>query len=293
VVNALTVDVEDYFHVQAFADVILPHQWNRYPMRVENNTRRLLDMFGRRGIRATFFVLGWVAERCPELIREISKAGHEIGCHGYNHQMIGRGDQQVFRDDIRRAKSVIEQLIGGAVKCYRAPSYSVTLRTLWALDILRDAGFELDSSIFPVRHDNYGIPDAPRFPHYRALSDGQSIVEFPPSTLSAYGANFPISGGGYFRLLPYGVTAWAIRRINEKEAQPAMFYLHPWEIDPDQPRIAASWRSRFRHYQNLRSTEEKLARLLDDFSWAPVSDVIATTLGMNKNKSKDEVRSGV
>jgi polysaccharide deacetylase family protein (PEP-CTERM system associated) len=293
VINALTVDVEDYFHVQAFADVVLPDQWSRYPMRVDNNTRRLLDMFGQRGVRATFFVLGWVAERCPELIRDISRAGHEIGCHGYSHQMIGRGDEQDFRDDIRRAKSIIEQLIGGAVKCYRAPSYSVTSRTLWALDILRDTGFELDSSIFPVHHDNYGIPDAPRFPHYRTLRDGQRIVEFPPSTLSACGANFPISGGGYFRLLPYGVTAWAIRRINEKEAQPAMFYLHPWEIDPDQPRIAASWRSRFRHYQNLRSTEEKLARLLDDFSWAPVSDVIAATLGMSKNNSKDEVSRGV
>ena len=262
-------------------------------MRVENNTRRLLEMFGRRGIHATFFVLGWVAEHCPELIREISKAGHEIGCHGYSHQMIGRGDENDFRDDIRRAKSVIEQLIGGAVKCYRAPSYSVTAHTLWALDILRDAGFELDSSIFPVHHDNYGIAEAPRFPHYRTLSDGQCIVEFPPSTLSAYGANFPISGGGYFRLFPYGFTAWAIRRINEKEAQPAMFYLHPWEIDPDQPRVAASWRSRFRHYQNLRSTEKKLARLLDDFSWAPASDVIAATLTKSHKTSEDEVSSGV
>ena len=277
-VNALTVDVEDYFHVQAFADVISPSQWSRYPMRVEHNTRRLLEMFGQRGVRATFFVLGWVAERCPALVRAISTAGHEIGCHGYSHQMIGCADEKDFRDDIRRAKSILEQLSGAPVTCYRAPSYSVTARTLWALDILHDAGFEYDSSIFPVVHDQYGIPDAPRFPHYRSLGKGRRIVEFPPSTLSAYGANLPVAGGGYFRLLPYGFTAWAIRRINEKEAQPAMFYLHPWEIDPAQPRIAAPWRSRFRHYQNLHSTEEKLLRLLEEFSWAPLTEVAKVTL---------------
>jgi polysaccharide deacetylase family protein (PEP-CTERM system associated) len=291
VVNALTVDVEDYFHVQAFADVILPNQWSQYPLRVENNTRRLLEMFGRRGIRATFFVLGWVAEHCPALVREIALAGHEIGCHGYNHQMIGRADEKEFREDIHRAKAILEELSGASVRCYRAPSYSVTTRTLWALDILHHAGFEYDSSIFPVAHDQYGIPDAPRFPHYRSLGDGRRILEFPPSTLSLYGANLPISGGGYFRLFPYGLTAWALRRINEKEAQPAMFYLHPWEIDPAQPRIAASWRSRFRHYQNLHSTEEKLARLLEEFSWAPLTEVVETTL--TKCGSTDEVANGL
>jgi len=289
--NALTVDVEDYFHVQAFADVILPNQWSQYPLRVENNTRRLLEMFGRRGIRATFFVLGWVAEHCPGLVKEIASAGHEIGCHGYNHQMIGHADEQAFRDDIYRAKALLEELIGASVRCYRAPSYSVTARTLWALDILHHAGFEYDSSIFPVVHDQYGIPDAPRFPHYRSLGEGRRIVEFPPSTLSIYGANLPISGGGYFRLLPYGLTAWAIRHINEKEAQPAMFYLHPWEIDPAQPRIAASWRSRFRHYQNLHSTEEKLARLLEEFSWAPLTAVVEATL--TKCDATDEVANGL
>ncbi len=290
-VNALTVDVEDYFHVQAFADVILPNQWSQYPLRVENNTRRLLEMFGRRGIRATFFVLGWVAEHCPALVREIALAGHEIGCHGYNHQMIGRADKKVFREDVARAKALLEDLSGVSVRCYRAPSYSVTSRTLWALDVLQDAGFEYDSSIFPVVHDQYGIPDAPRFPHYRSLGDGRRILEFPPSTLAIYGANLPISGGGYFRLLPYGLTAWALHRINEKEAQPAMFYLHPWEIDPAQPRIAASWRSRFRHYQNLHSTEEKLARLLEEFSWAPLTEVVKATL--NKTDSTGEVANGL
>lgn len=290
-VNALTVDVEDYFHVQAFADVILPNQWSQYPLRVENNTRRLLEMFGRRGIRATFFVLGWVAEHCPALVREIASVGHEIGCHGYNHKMIGRADEKEFREDIHRAKAILEELSGAAVRCYRAPSYSVTTRTLWALNVLHHEGFEYDSSIFPVLHDQYGIPDAPRFPHYRSLGDGRRILEFPPSTLSIYGANLPISGGGYFRLFPYGLTAWALRRINEKEAQPAMFYLHPWEIDPAQPRIAASWRSRFRHYQNLHSTEEKLARLLEEFSWGPLTEAVKTTL--SKSDSTDEVANGL
>jgi polysaccharide deacetylase family protein (PEP-CTERM system associated) len=291
VLNALTVDVEDYFHVQAFADVILPEQWGQFPLRVENNTRRLLELFGRRQIRATFFVLGWVAEHCPLLVREIAAAGHEIGCHGYNHQMIGRADAESFRDDIERAKDILEDLSGLAVRCYRAPSYSVTNQTLWALDVLQQAGFTHDSSIFPVLHDQYGIPDAPRFLHYRDLGDGRRILEFPPSTLSIYGANLPISGGGYFRLLPYGVSAWALRRINENERQPAMFYLHPWEIDPAQPRIAASWPSRFRHYQNLHSTEEKLLRLLDEFSWAPLTEV--AKVAMTDPVSTDEVTHGL
>jgi len=291
VLNALTVDVEDYFHVQAFADVILPNNWSQYPLRVDNNTRRLLEMFGRRDIRATFFILGWVAEHCPALVREIASAGHEIGCHGYNHQMIGRADQTSFREDIYRAKAVLEDLSGAPVKCYRAPSYSVTARTLWALDILHDAGFEYDSSIFPVVHDQYGIPDAPRFLHYRSLGNGRRILEFPPSTISMLGANLPISGGGYFRLLPYDITAWALRRINEKEAQPVMFYLHPWEIDPAQPRIAACWRSRVRHYQNLHSTEEKLARLLEEYSWAPLTEVVKATL--SKCVPIDEVANGL
>ena len=289
--NAITVDVEDYFHVQAFADVILPDQWSQYPLRVVDNTRRLLEMFGRRDIRATFFVLGWVAERCPALVREIASAGHEIGCHGYHHQLIGRGNENAFRKDIVHAKAILEELSGVSVTCYRAPSYSVTSRTLWALDILHNAGFEYDSSIFPVVHDQYGIPNAPRFPHYRCLGGGRRIMEFPPSTLSICGANLPISGGGYFRLLPYDLTAWALRRINQNEAQPVMFYLHPWEIDPTQPRIAACWRSRLRHYQNLHSTEDKLTRLLKDFSWAPLTEVVKAT--WSTSDAIDEVANGV
>ena len=290
-INALTIDVEDYFQVQAFADVIRPAEWCRYPLRVENNTYRLLEILDRRGIHGTFFILGWVADRCPDLVQDIFKAGHEIGSHGYDHQMIRRHDEKCFRGDISRAKAVLEDQLGVKIKSYRAPSYSITAQTLWALDVLAEAGFEYDSSIFPVHHDHYGIPDAPRFPHYKFLRDGSRIVEFPPSTLPAFKVNLPVAGGGYFRLLPYPVTAWAIRRINEREDQPALVYLHPWEIDPDQPRVAASWRSRFRHYHNLRSTEEKFARLLDDFSWAPMSEVLSRSWsGAN---SKGEVGNGL
>jgi polysaccharide deacetylase family protein (PEP-CTERM system associated) len=291
VINALTVDVEDYYQVQAFADVIRPADWYRYPLRVEKNTYRLLEILHRRGVRATFFILGWVAERCPDLVRDIFKAGHEIGSHGYGHQMIDRGDERMFRDDINQAKSILEEQLSIEITCYRAPSYSITAKTLWALDVLADLGFDRDSSIFPVHHDNYGIPDAPRFPHYRVVHDGCRIAEFPPSTLPLFGVNLPVAGGGYLRLFPYSLTAWAIRQINEDEAQPAMVYLHPWEIDPEQPRIAAGWRSRFRHYQNLQSTEKKLLRLLDDFSWAPMSEVLA--LSLHREQSKDEVSHGL
>jgi len=290
-INALTIDVEDYYQVQAFADVIPPADWDQYPSRVEKNTYRILEIFEEKAVRATFFILGRVAERCPALVRDIYNAGHEIGSHGYCHQMIDRSAETVFREDITRAKDVLEDQLNSLIKCYRAPSYSITAQTLWALEILAECGFDRDSSIFPVHHDNYGIPGAPRFPHYRFLRDGGRILEFPPSTLVMWGVNLPVAGGGYFRLCPYGLTAWAIRRLNEKEAQPAMVYLHPWEIDPEQPRIAAGWKSRFRHYQNLKSTEGKLLRLLDDFSWAPMSEVLA--LSMDPVYSQGKVGDGV
>ena len=273
--NALTIDVEDYFHVQAFADVISSAHWDEYPVRVERNTFRLLEILGRRNVKATFFILGWVADRCPALVRAIVDSGHEIGSHGYGHRMLTRGSQANFREDIIRAKSAIEDQTGARVTSFRAPSYSITSKTLWALEILAEFGFEYDSSIFPIRHDYYGIPDAPRFPHYWSLKSGARLLEFPPSTVRILGINVPIAGGGYLRLLPYKVTAWAIRRLNQKEDQPAMVYLHPWEIDPDQPRLVASWSSRFRQYQNLQTTEKKLTRLLDDFSWAPMSKVLS------------------
>ncbi len=277
-VNALTIDVEDYFHVQAFAGVIPQSSWNSYPNRVEINTRRLLEMLAQRGVHATFFVLGWVAQKCPSLIVEIFKAGHQIGCHGYRHQAIYEGDEKDFRSDLQQAKRVIEDAIGVGVRSYRAPSYSITQKTLWALEILVEEGFEIDSSIFPVIHDNYGIRDAHRFPHLKSLENGQQLQEFPPSTVRLFGQNLPVAGGGYLRLFPYRLTSWAIQRINETENQPAMVYLHPWEIDPDQPRIAAPWRSRFRHYQNLDSSMTKLLHLLEDFSWAPMEQVLSESL---------------
>ena len=277
-VNALTFDIEDYFQVQAFADVISPAEWHRYPIRVERNTSRLLEMLAHRNVRATFFVLGWVAERCANLVRDIFDAGHEVGSHGYRHQMIGCGNAKDFREDVTRSKAILEDQLGAVVTSYRAPSYSITAKTLWALEILGEAGFKYDSSIYPVVHDQYGMPGAPRFPHYKALRDGRRIAEFPPSTLRFCGINLAVAGGGYFRLFPYGMTAWAIRRINDTEGQPAMAYFHPWEFDPDQPRVAAGWRSRFRHYQNLRTTEAKFYRLLEDFSWAPMSEVLSTSL---------------
>lgn len=290
-INALTIDVEDYFQVQAFAEVISPADWGGFPLRVERNTYRLLELLEQRRIHATFFILGWVAERCPALVRDISKAGHEVGSHGFGHQMIGRGNEKNFRDDISRAKDTIEEQLNTEIKSFRAPSYSITMKTLWALEVLAEFGFDRDSSIFPVYHDHYGIPDAPRFPHYKYLPSGKRMMEFPPSTVAFWGANLPVAGGGYLRLLPYRVTAWAIRRINESEAQPAMVYLHPWELDPEQPRVSAGWRSRFRHYQNLRSTESKLTRLLDDFSWAPMSDVLESSL--NRENLPDEVVDGL
>lgn len=273
IVNALTIDVEDYFHVHAFAGVVSPGDWDSYPLRVERSTMRIVELIAKRGVRATFFILGWVAERCPNLVRQIHREGHEIGCHGYAHRVIYSGDHREFRTDVRHAKQVIEDTVGARVKSYRAPSYSITSETLWALEILGEEGFEYDSSIFPIVHDNYGIPGAARFPHTQTLKCGKELKEFPPSTIRLCGINLPVAGGGYLRLLPYQITAWAIRRINQVEGQPAMVYLHPWELDVDQPRIPASWLSRFRHYQNISTTENKCAKLLEEFAWAPMEEL--------------------
>src|SRR5262245_5514883 len=272
--NALTVDVEDYFHVTAFAHAIPRERWDSYPARVERNTKRLLEIFANEGVYATFFVFGWVAQKFPQLVREIVRAGHQLRCHGYGHQVIYNGSDADFSCDVRKAKGLLEDLCGIPVKSYRAPSYSITARSLWALEILGEQGFEYDSSIFPILHDNYGIASAPRFPHLEILRNGCRIKEFPPSTIRLFGCNFPVGGGGYLRLVPFSVTAWAIGRINQLERQPAMVYLHPWEIDPDQPRIPASWPSKFRHYQNLASTEGKITRLLREFSFAPMEEVL-------------------
>ena len=273
IVNAMTVDVEDYFQVSAFDDVVPRERWSEFPSRVTVNTTKLLDIFAQHSVLATFFVLGWVAERFPELVRQISAAGHELASHGYGHRLVYSQTPAEFREDVRRAKGLIEDLSGRAVSGYRAPSYSITSRSLWALDVLIEEGYLYDASIFPIRHDRYGIPDAPRHRHVLDRAAGR-LAEAPPSTVRLGSVNLPIAGGGYFRILPYWWSRWGIARLNQREGEPAVFYLHPWEIDPEQPRLEASALSRFRHYRNLRHTEGRLRRLLADFPFSQLGPLM-------------------
>lgn len=275
IVNALTVDVEDYFHVSALSGAIHRDSWDSRESRVEGNVRKLLALFDEVGTRGTFFVLGWVAERHPELVREIERRGHEIACHGLSHRLVYEQPPKEFREETIRAKKLLEDVTGSAVLGYRAASYSIVRRSLWALDTLVELGFAYDSSIFPVRHDRYGIPDAKRMPHRLATPAGRAIVEWPLSTARIFGAKLPVSGGGYFRLLPYWLTRWGLNSINRREARPFIFYLHPWEIDPAQPRVEASRLSRFRHYTNLEKCEGRLRRLLREFRFGTVRDGLA------------------
>ena len=375
-VNALTVDVEDYFQVEAFSDIVRFENWDQYESRVEHNTHRLLDLFseaithtfrephteGRKpssGVHATFFILGWLADRFPALVKRIQAEGHEVACHGYAHKLIYQQSREAFREEVRKSKEILEALTGEAVIGYRAPSYSITEKSLWALEILREEGFRYDSSIFPIHHDFYGIPTAPRFPFLiSSRADGEPefiplnlkpraanpepcpsdprpqtsnqvphavnqalssplnpqpstlpnsrsitnnsltntpvtnnpitnyLIEFPITTYRFLGQNLPIAGGGYFRLFPYGLTKRALRAINEKENQPFIFYIHPWEIDPDQPRMKnAGVRSRFRHYLNLQKTESRLKSLLSDF---PL-DTMLNVLNVSRHESDRRV----
>jgi len=272
--NAMTVDVEDYFHVQALSKAIDRKQWDQLDYRAEANTRVLLEMFAAHGIRATFFVLGWVTKRSPALVREIHAAGHEIACHGMSHRMVYTQTPAEFRSETIEAKSLLEDLIGARVRGYRAASYSITRQSLWALDVLVEAGFEYDSSIFPVRHDFYGIPDAAPEPGVIRAPGGGTLVEFPLAVAKFFGASVPVSGGGYFRILPYAVTRAGLRQLNERLRRPFSFYLHPWEIDPHQPVVEAGWRSKFRHYTNLRRTQPRLQRLLRDFNFSTMHEVL-------------------
>lgn len=272
--NAMSVDVEDYFHVAALSEAISRDDWDSMNARVDANTRRLLDLFDRSRTSATFFVLGWVAERHPALVREIRDRGHEVACHGFSHKLVYQQTPAEFREETRKSKAILEDLSGRAVEGYRAASYSITPKSLWALDILCEEGFVYDSSIFPVRHDLYGMPGAKRFPHKLSTPDGAEIIEFPPSTARVFGQNLPAAGGGYFRLYPYPLSRWLIRRVNETEKQPTVFYLHPWEVDPDQPQVDVGWRSRFRHYNNLGKCEMRLGRLLKDFQFGTVKSVL-------------------
>jgi polysaccharide deacetylase family protein (PEP-CTERM system associated) len=273
VLNAMTVDVEDYFHVAALAQSIDRSQWDSMEYRAEESTRRLLRLFESSQIKATFFVLGWVAKRSPDLIKEIHRAGHEVASHGMSHKLVYNQTPAEFESETKDAKALLEDIIGAPVLGYRASTYSITRRSLWALDILHEAGFVYDSSIFPIRHDLYGIPDAPVAPARISTPKGASIVEFPMSTAQMFGMKIPVSGGGYFRLLPYWLTARGLARLNS-EGRPFIFYLHPWEVDPDQPRIKASWKSRLRHYTNLSRCEARLRRLVSEFSFGPVRDVL-------------------
>ena len=270
--NALTVDVEDYFHVEAFASCISPQQWHQYTPRVQTNVERTLVLLDGYGVKATFFILGWVAQKFPRIVRQIAEAGHEIGCHGFAHQHLCRLTPEEFRSDVRHARHCLMDEVQKPIYCYRAPSFSIVPKTLWALDILVEEGFLFDSSLFPVRHDLYGVPDASRYPYWHLTSQGNVIFEFPPSTVRRWNNNWGVGGGGYLRLFPYGLTHWALRQINEREGQPAMVYFHPWEIDPEQPRISASWRSRLRHYTNLSTMEEKISKLIQDFRFTTFSE---------------------
>lgn len=269
--NYLTVDVEDYYQVSAFADVIQSKEWEFYEPRIQANLRRILGILERHGTKATFFVVGWIAEKFPDVVTQIVNDGHEIGCHSYMHRTLPTLSPEAFREDTAKAKAILENLSGERILGYRAPSYSITRDTMWALNILKTLGFQYDSSIFPIHHDRYGIPDAPRF---RYTFPDCGLIEYPISTVRFLGQHVPVSGGGYFRLLPYHLTKRALRWINEKEREPFVFYIHPWELDPEQPRIRGGGpRSRFRHYQNLHRTAGRLERLLQDFAFRPISPV--------------------
>ncbi len=282
--NALSIDVEDYFHVSGFERDIPREHWDRFHVRLVNNTRRLLDMLARFQVRATFFMLGWVATRYPRLVREIHASGHEVGSHSFWHRLVYDQTPADFREDLRRSRDVLQELLGVPVTAYRAPSFSITRDSLWAMEILAEEGFVVDSSVFPVRHDRYGISTAPRRLHKIATNAGE-IWEFPPAVSTLGTIRIPVSGGGYFRLLPFAITSRLLSRINTRAGQPFVFYLHPWEIDPEQPRLGLGSRlSRFRHTVNLASTEDKLAALLAIFRFAPLGEVI-NSYGVKQGES--------
>jgi polysaccharide deacetylase family protein (PEP-CTERM system associated) len=274
VVNALTIDVEDYFQVSAFAPYIRRDEWATRECRVERNVHLILDMLDRHDTRATFFTLGWLSERYPALIHEIAQRGHEVASHGHGHERVSDLTPESFRQDLMRAKASLEDAAGQAVLGYRAPSFSIGQDNLWALDVLLQTGHRYSSSIYPIAHDHYGMPDAPRF----AYAARQGLIEVPPTTLHLAGRNLPSSGGGFFRLFPYALSRWMIRQVNEREGQSAVFYFHPWEVDPEQPRVAgADAKSKFRHYLNLARMQPRLERLLADFRWGRMDQIFLPT----------------
>jgi len=279
--HILSVDVEDYFHVEAFAGTVSRESWDQYPCRVVENCRRLLDMFDRHAVKATFFVLGWVADRFPRIVREISNRGHELACHSFWHRRVDSLTPAQFRSDTREACDAIEQAASVRVLGYRAPTWSIRRQSLWALDVLAEEGFAYDSSIYPIRHDLYGIPGASRHSYTHACSNGQTLLEFPPATLRIAGMTFPAAGGGYLRLFPLAYTFTAFRQF-EKAGQSLVLYLHPWEIDPRQPRIAGPVKSRFRHYTNLDRMEQRLEAILQNYRFVPFREHISTSSFRNE-----------
>lgn len=264
IVNALSIDVEDYFQVSAFAPHVDRHEWDAMECRVERNIDRILELLSAADAKATFFTLGWVAERYPELVRRIADNGHELASHGFAHRRATEQTADEFRADIALAKAILEDIGGREVRGYRAPSFSIGKSNPWAFDAIIEAGYRYSSSLYPIRHDHYGVPDAPRFAH--EVRPG--LLEVPAATVRLFSANWPAAGGGYFRLLPYAISRWSLRRINARDGKPAMFYFHPWELDPDQPRIdGPGMKTRFRHYVNLHRMAPRIASLLRDFHW--------------------------
>ena len=289
--HAMTVDVEDYFHVAAFANVIQTQNWDNYPCRVERNTDTLLELFDTKNIKATFFVLGWVAERYPDIVKKIVAQGHELASHGYSHQLVYSQSPEVFQEETYKSKQILEEQGQQAVVGYRAASYSITAKSLWALDILADLGFTWDSSIFPIKHDNYGMPGSPERPYNIVTSSGAMITEFPLTTAKIGSLSVPAAGGGYFRQYPYFLSKFLFNRASLNQTRPQIFYLHPWEIDSAQPRVeGASMFSRFRHYTNLKRCLPRLERMIDDFPFTTVSDSILA-VGVNEAISLKEMAS--
>ena len=268
-INAMSIDVEDYFQVSAFAPYIKRDEWNSRECRIEGNMDRILALLDRHGTKATFFTLGWIAERYPNVVRRIVEQGHELASHGYGHERASDQSEAAFFADIQLAKVLLEDLSGKKVRGYRAPSFSIGAGNLWAFECLERAGYSYSSSIYPIKHDHYGMPDAPRFAHRV-----NGLLEVPATTVRMFNRNWPASGGGYFRLLPYAMSRWMIERINRVDASPVAFYFHPWEIDPDQPRVSGiNAKTRFRHYVNIDRMEARLDRLLSDFKWGRMDEV--------------------
>jgi polysaccharide deacetylase family protein (PEP-CTERM system associated) len=272
--HIMSVDVEDYFMVEAFAGSIPRGTWASWPSRVVTNTRRVLDLFNEYGVRGTFFFVGWVAKRYPELVRDVQACGHELACHSFWHRPVYSLSPDEFREDTRAAVCAIEDAAGKKIYGYRAPSWSITRECLWALDILTEEGFTYDSSIYPIHHDLYGIPGARRFPYRHRLRDGRSLLEFPPTTARLWGQNLPGAGGGYLRILPLAYTHWVFRQVDKECREKVVVYFHPWELDPEQPRIEDKWKSRIRHYTNLHKMKGRVESLLASYSFQPFGELI-------------------